>query len=128
MDRSFPVQRLLRDDELDFVSGLGARDGGGEAGLDTDEARLVAPLVRANRALRRARVTRQAGVLDLRRVQREGDIDLRGRNLSDADALLIVATLQQRPNEARRWLGSGLASGFGLGCPNPNPNPNPNLA
>ena len=39
-------------------------------------------------------------MLDLRRVQREGDIDLRGRNLSDADALLIVATLQQRPDEA----------------------------
>jgi hypothetical protein len=45
-------------------------------------------------------VRRQAGVLDLRRVRREADIDLRGRNLSDADALLLVATLQQRPDEA----------------------------
>ena len=64
-----------------------------------NQARLVAPLVRANRGLRHARVTRQAGVLDLRRVQRESDVDLRGRNLSDADALVIVAKLQQRPEE-----------------------------
>tara|TARA_B100000780_G_scaffold237175_1_gene178177 strand:- start:39 stop:167 length:129 start_codon:yes stop_codon:yes gene_type:complete len=42
------VQNLLRDVELDFVAGLGARDGGdgGEAGLDTAQARLIAPLLR----------------------------------------------------------------------------------
>ena len=41
LGRSFPVQRLLHDDELDFVTGLGARDGGGEAGLDTAQAMLL---------------------------------------------------------------------------------------
>ena len=37
------MQSLLRDVELDFVTGLGARDGGdgGEAGLDTAQARLL---------------------------------------------------------------------------------------
>ena len=42
------MQNLLRDVELDFVAGLGARDGGdgGEAGLDTAQARLIAPLLR----------------------------------------------------------------------------------
>ena len=35
------MQSLLRDVELDFVTELGARDGDGEAGLDTAQARLL---------------------------------------------------------------------------------------
>ena len=74
--RDFPVRRLLTESELDFVTSLGARNGA--ESLDTTQAALVAPLLRQNRALRRARVTSQAGALDLARIAQDSVVDLRG--------------------------------------------------
>ena len=91
--RGFPVQELRAQPDLDFVTGLGARDSAED--LDTEQAILLAPMLRRNRLLSTARATLKAGVIDLKRVCEDAIVDLRGRNLCDADALVIAAKLQQ---------------------------------